>query len=160
MLTARPVKGMTLGATGSWNSLKFDADIFTRANGQPHLLAPKGSRLFNSPKHTASAFVDYQFPIGDDLKGNVSGSINYAATRLARAVVAGVTRVNTSYPFWMARAAIGVSSKTQGWSLSFFVDNLTDFKGAVSPTAPGQDLADTKFRARPRTVGVQAGFKM
>ena len=160
MLTARPVKGMTLGATGSWNSLKFDADIFTRANGQPHLLAPKGSRLFNSPKHTASAFVDYQFPIGDDLKGNVSGSINYAATRLARAVVAGVTRVNTSDPIWMARAAIGVSSKTQGWSLSFFVDNLTDFKGAVSPTAPGQDLADTKFRARPRTVGVQAGFKM
>ena len=159
-LTARPVSGMTLGTTYSWNSLQFDADIFTIANGQPHLLAPKGSRLFNSPKYTASAFVDYHFPIGDNLEGNVSGSINYAAIRLSRAVVAGVTRVNTSDPIWMARAAIGVSSENQGWSLSFFVDNLTDFKGAVSPTAPGQDIADTKFRARPRTVGIQVGFKM
>lgn len=159
MLTAKPAKGMTLGASYSWNSLKFDADVFTIVNDRPHLLALKGSRLFNSPKDAASMFIDYVFPIGG-LDGNMSGSVNYTAPRTARAVVSGVTEVNTSDPIWIARANIGVSSKDQGWSLSLFVENLTDFRGTLAPAAPGQNMADMGFRARPRTIGIQAGFKM
>lgn len=155
MLTVKPVNGMTLGATYSWNALEFDADVFTIVNGLPKLLTPKGSRLFNSPKDSASAFVDYQFPAGD-LDVNVSGSVNYTAPR----EIAGATSVKSSDPIWMARASIGVSSKEDGWNVSLFVENLTDFKGAVSASSPGQDVADTEFRARPRTIGIQVGFEL
>lgn len=71
-----------------------------------------------------------------------------------------LTTVKSSDPIWMARASVGVVSKDHGWNASLFVENLTDFKGAISASARGQDVADTEFRARPRTIGIQIGFEL
>lgn len=158
MLVFHPTSGLDLGAGYSWNALEFDYDVTSLVGGQPIVLAAEGSRLANSPEHSANAFLDYRFPVGT-LEGAVGGSVNYLSGRLARAILAGVARQNTSDDLWMARASFGVSSPENGWSASLFVENLTDNQDIAAPLPPGQSIASYEFRARPRTVGLQFDYR-
>ncbi|WP_156397536.1 MULTISPECIES: TonB-dependent receptor [unclassified Sphingomonas] len=151
-LTARPVRGVDIGGTFSWNDLTLDDPVVTQTAGGPVTLYDKGDRLAFSPEYTASGFVDIGFPIGT-MEGKLSGSINYRSKIPARLLSAGVVRRFISDAPLTTRASFALKAQNN-WTATLFVDNLTNWNKRVQPAT---DFSQ-EFRLRPRTIGLQLEF--
>lgn len=152
-LSARPIRGLSLGGSVGWNDLTLDEDIYQGAV----LLFSKGDRQNFSPELTASAFADYSFPLGmGGYTGRASLSANYSSMQGRRSVFGGRQVLGNGDPMFMSRASFGVVSPHR-WEATLFVDNLNDEDGAVvgSPFFG----VDGSTRVRPRTVGLQIDYR-
>jgi len=149
MLTIRPLDGLELGATLSWNGLSFDAPVYSGRS----LLFAKGDRPQDSPEYTGGVFGSYHFPLGS-LQGRVSASANYESSMAQNQTGATPTTrlLYTGSDLLFARASIGVTG--QQWSASLFGDNLNNERGGIlGGNFPNDPIWDTRFR--PRTYGIQ-----
>ncbi|MBO9694926.1 MAG: TonB-dependent receptor [Sphingopyxis sp.] len=154
-LTARPVEGLDIGGTFSWNGLDLSGPIVTQTAGGPVTLYNKGDRLAFSPEYTASGFLDYRFPVGSaGLKGVLSGSLTYRSKIPARLLVAGAARGFISDAPLLARGSIGLESP-DNWTASLYVENIGNWDGI---TQPPTDISQ-QYRVRPRTFGLQFEFR-
>ena len=157
-VTLHPAQGLQIGGSVSYNDLTQDQDV--TQNGI--VLYSKGDRLGYSPEFTASAFLDYAFPLTAtlDARFNLSGS--YRSEQTLRALGGGgqleyctVTGVNlnayceSGSPL-LVNANFDIATQSNK-SVSLYVRNLTDWDGLTDPSYS----ATTPFRTRPRTVGVQ-----
>jgi iron complex outermembrane receptor protein len=150
----RPAKGLDIGGTFSWNGLELDAAIITQTAGGPVTLFQKGERLAFSPEYTASAFADYEFPVGGaGLEGQFSGSLNYRSKIPGRLLASGVSRLFISDAPLTARASFALKSP-DNWTATLFVENITNWNGLLQPPSD----VSLQFRTRPRTVGLQFEF--
>jgi iron complex outermembrane receptor protein len=153
-LAFHPVDGLDIGGTLSWNGLKLDDPIVTQTAAGPVSLYRKGDRLAFSPEYTASAFIDYSFPVGGaGLRGQVGGSLNYRSAIQARLLASGASRFFTSDRPVTARASVSLQSP-QNWRFSLFIENIGNWNGI---TQPPTDFSQ-QYRIRPRTVGLQLDF--
>jgi iron complex outermembrane recepter protein len=154
-VTLHPARGLSLTADVAWNDLKVDTDIFSGSV----LAFAKGERLNQSPKYTAGASADYEFPISSDVKGRLSGSITYTSKKSTRSVGATGPFVEWGDAITVASArfAVDVGKKLE---FSLFADNINNWNGAVARnSAIGAILPYWDTRIRPRTVGLQAELK-
>jgi iron complex outermembrane receptor protein len=151
-VTARPMKGLSLGANAGWNDLTLDEDIYQGAV----LLFAKGDRQNFSPEFTAGVFADYDFPIGaSGYTGQFSFGGNYSSRQGRRSVFNGQQVLGEGDPILTTRASFSVRSPN-GWEIGLFGDNLNNENGAVvgSPFFG----VDGSTRMRPRTIGLQLDY--
>ncbi|WP_447762074.1 TonB-dependent receptor [Sphingopyxis panaciterrae] len=154
-LTAHPLDGLDIGGTFSWNGLDLSGPIITQTANGPVTLYQKGDRLAFSPEYTASAFLDYRFPVGSaGLKGALSGSITYRSKIPARLLVAGAAQSYLSDEPLLARASIGLESP-DNWTASIYAENIGGWNGI---TQPPFDISQ-QYRVRPRSFGLQFEFR-
>ena len=157
-LTLHPAQGLQIGGSISYNDLTQDEDV--TQNGI--VLYSKGDRLGFSPEYTASAFVDYAFPLSSSLDARFNISANYRSEQVLRALGGGgqleyctVTGVNlnayceSGKPLFV-NANFDIATHSD-MTVSVYVRNLTNWDGLIDPSYS----TTTAFRARPRTVGVQ-----
>jgi outer membrane receptor protein involved in Fe transport len=155
-LTAKPVKGLTLGASYSWNDLEVDEDVlaFTGA-GVPFVFYAEGTRLSYSAKYTAGGFADYAFPVGSTgYQARISTSVNHLSERIAARQSAPAGTIFFADPVTLIRASLGVEAPG-GWTVSIFGDNLGNEKGV------DRDQFSPRWNTalRPRTIGLQFDFR-
>ena len=158
-LTLRPSTGLSIGGTFSWNDLKFDAAVRgapTVAVPAGPLIYPKGSRPPETSSVTASAFLGYEAPVGDDYTVKLNGSINHVSKMLTAAGTAAASLEGEN--IWLGRASIGLDSP-DGWSATLFVNNIANENPRVRPANPLSAIAGSD-RIRPRTVGLLFELKM
>jgi iron complex outermembrane recepter protein len=157
-LSFRPIAGLEMGVSYSWNDLGFDEDVMTGV--PPRVLTPKGGRLAGSYEHTAGASADYTFTIGNGYESRLSGSVNYVSAATAYAVVSGVSLAPKGDEFLTARLSFGVTAPA-GWGATLFIDNLTDEDGQ-DPTFvdPVSAIQGGIGRLRPRTIGLQFEYRL
>jgi outer membrane receptor protein involved in Fe transport len=148
-LAARPVDGLELGVTYSWNDLTFDEDIDF---GATHLF-DKGDRLSASPETTASIYADYRFPFGGSgFRGVLSGSLNYVSPQNSVSLARGRAESDESR---ISQASFALEAP-EHWTARLFVDNLTNEQVNASPF---NFLPEWEPQIRPRTVGLQFEYK-
>jgi len=150
-LTARPVEGLTLSGAYSWNDLTIDADV---RNATGVLTLAKGDRLQNSPKATLSLNADYVTPVSSSLDLRLSGSVNRASPLFFRTLINGVSTGVKSDAITLARASVAIES-SNGWSATFFGENLFDTRDSTSRTTGPGLIPELFVRLQPRTFGVQ-----
>jgi iron complex outermembrane recepter protein len=153
-LSAKPLTGLTVSASYSWNDLRVDEDVFAyNSAGVPFVLYSEGSRLSLSPKYTASGSADYAFDLGS---AGYQGRISTSVSHLSEQIAARNTATSRFYvdPVTLLRATIGVESPS-GWTASIFGDNLSNEKGV------SRDQFSPRWNTalRPRTIGVQFDYK-
>ncbi|WBX84178.1 TonB-dependent receptor [Sphingosinicella microcystinivorans] len=148
----RPMRGLTLNGSFSWNDLTTDADIVSGGV----LLFSKGDRLNYSPKYTATSGFDYAFPLSDMLTGRAAASATYTSRQESVLLLNGAATAGRSDNVFLAKASLAVESR-EGWTASLYADNITNYRKILNPGFG--DLAQYYGRARPRTFGVQLEFK-
>lgn len=149
-VNARPVRGVNIGGTFSWNGLDLDDPVVTQTAGGPITVYGRGDRLAFSPEYTASGYVDVDFPLGA-LEGKVSGSINYRSELPAKVLSAGVVRTFISDAPLTAQASLAITTPSN-WTVRLFAENITNWNGVLQPTTEAGTL---QHRLRPRTIGLQ-----
>lgn len=154
--TAAPVSGLELGATFSWNDLKWDGQTFSNNA----LFWDEGERLPNSVEYTAGGSATYKFPVGG-LQAQISTSVTYVSALPDFVVVAAGQRTlnEAGDDITLAQASVSLNGPS-GWMASLFVDNLANWDGA---TFRGDSVAQPypwlRNRVRPRTVGLQLEYR-
>lgn len=155
-IIAKLTDGLSVNASGDWNNLEFDEAVLQPVAGPPGstvVLFPKGSRLNNSPKLTASLGAEYRFPIGNDLKAFFAANGRYNS-KMIRYDLVNVTPTKTesdNIVYGEVRAGV----EARHWTTTLFVDNVTNENGGVVATT---SLVPTEARLRPRTYGLQLSF--
>ncbi|MBV7255493.1 TonB-dependent receptor [Pacificimonas sp. WHA3] len=129
-----------------------------------------GDRLPGSPKHQGSLFVDYKFPVGDNLNATLSYGV-YAQSDVATRT--GERGASLTLPgFDQHQASLGLKM-ANGLSVSAYVDNLfneyieTGVRGTPAFDKSVSDINGDPvyvrtygtFVAPPRRIGVRTSFK-
>jgi iron complex outermembrane recepter protein len=154
-LTARPIDGLNLGITFSWNDLAMDADVFSGSE----LLFAKGDRLNYSPEYTAGVSADYVFALGrSGLEGRLSASANYTSKQTVRQYSFGVVNIADGDTMSTARLGFAVGAADR-WTATLFVDNATNERGSPVRFTGLVPFSDWDARVRPRTIGVQLEYR-
>lgn len=132
-LTAAPMRGLTLRASATYLDAKieaFDGAVGTTSVGGllfPVRASYDGVRLPFAPKFAASASIDYEFPVSDDVEGFVGGSFraqtkSYGSPQLAPQEQADATI--KGYGLLNLRA--GLQASDGRWKASMWGLNVTD----------------------------------
>lgn len=116
----------------------------------------KGDRVPLSPRLSASASVDYEAPVSEDLSGFAQARITYKGDSYSSFNRA--TAFDTYLPdYTLISAKLGVRSEN-GWEVSIYGENLGNeapYMGVI-PSLDGTRV----FTARPRTFGLRLRTEM
>jgi outer membrane receptor protein involved in Fe transport len=151
-MSTRPVKGLELGMTFSWNDLTFDEDVL---DDQGVLQFHKGSRLSFSPERTVGGFVDWAFPLGSGgLQGRTGASVNYTSKQQW-----GGTNLASSDSSVVTNAKFAIEARS--WVATLFGDNLSNEQGRIytNPSDLNPINPASASRMRPRTIGLQLEYR-
>jgi outer membrane receptor protein involved in Fe transport len=169
-LWTKPIDGLTLSGSGSYNDAKLTKDYCASdcSPGDP-VLAPKGTRLPVTAKLKANAVARYEFPIGAS-SAHLQAAMVYEGKRTTdlRTVEGAIKGDLPSYTTVDINAGFSIGI----WTAELFATNLFD-KRAYSTvgvqclettcgdpdgvTAIGPKIYRTPIQ--PRTIGAKVGFK-
>lgn len=140
-VTLRPLKGLSLTATGNVNNAKFVGPV-------PNLSIVPGDQLDNSIRQQFAGDITYTRPLvamksGGDLTGLINVNVQHNSAREIR----GFGLEDFADPITVMNARIGVQSET--WGLFLTGTNLLDERGATGGTG-GSFL----LRLQPRAIGL------
>jgi hypothetical protein len=158
-LTIRPIDGLELGTTFSWNDLSLDDNVYIGSQA----VLNKGDRLNSSPKDTVGAFGDYTFPLGGTgLHATFAISGNYSSRQVGFSINGAppnlTTTVGVGDRLILARASFDIKA-AKHWTGGIYVDNLTNERGTPGNYPVGQSSPlDWNQRFRPRTLGAQLEY--
>ena len=147
-LVYQPNQAWMLQVGGSWIDAVYAEDV-------PNTPLDKGTAVYNVPKTTLHASASYGWDIGEQLRGTVSGYVNYSSAR--------ETSLTTGTPgdaLTQLNLRTGLESPA-GWAAYLYGSNLTNEKGAINARGATELDADGAFvrfgpadRLQPRTFGV------
>ncbi len=155
-LIARPVAGLTLTGSSSWNSSnQMNSPLLKDASGAPLKIADPygnpGTTLAQSPPFQGNLRARYEFAVDEYHPFVQIGGQHQAHSHSATGYFANFDQPGfTTYD-----AAAGVS-KGQ-WTMQAYCDNLTDTRADLYTSQSQQIKAVTVNR--PRTAGVKFSFK-
>ncbi|MEE4209961.1 MAG: TonB-dependent receptor [Parvularcula sp.] len=137
-VTLRPLKGLSLTATGNVNNAKFVGPI-------PNLGIEPGDQLDNSIRNQFSGDITYTRPLtpGGDLDGLFNVNLQHNSAREIR----GFGVEDVADPITIMNARLGV--QTDRWGVFLTGTNLLDERGATGGTG-GNFL----LRLEPRAIGI------
>lgn len=147
-VTVRPLHGLDLGITSSWNNLTLDAPVYSGGV----LIFNQGDRLNYSPEYTGSAFANYSFQIGAGLTGLFAASGNYTS----KMELHSVGFASEGDALLIGRASFSLSWADH-WQATAFVNNFNNERGHYPEVGAGLDVLTP--RIPPRTFGIQAEYK-
>ncbi|MDB5365715.1 MAG: hypothetical protein JWM77_1642 [Rhodospirillales bacterium] len=145
---ARPIDGLTLGATFAYTNA-------TLSDAAPDLAGVPGDKLPTIPRWAWSFTGDYEWPVFAGWNGNVGGTLNYVGERNSGFAGSKTSPnyVMDSYTTLDVRAGL----TSDRYQITAFVQNLTDERGLVNAgvsVSGGVTNANVVF-VRPRTVGAR-----
>jgi iron complex outermembrane recepter protein len=174
-LTASPAPGLSFGLNGTYVDSEFDSTV---RDGTGAVIGGirAGNRLPTVPTFQASANGAYEFPVGDGIRGVVTGSVQHVGTRFTqpsdqennpRVFVTGLpfggapatasTTVNLKLPdYQLVNASIGIETDG-GLTVTAYVTNLFDENPLLSFDRERGGRARLGFNVgQPRTYGITA----
>jgi len=154
-VTGRPIDGLELGVTFSWNDLKLDESVHSGGL----VLFNKGERMDFSPEYTAGAALGYSFAVGDGgWQGHFSADATFLSSQTGHAVFPTSVVKAVSDDMLIARTSFSIESPN-GWVAMLFADNVNNEDGVAvaSPVLAVDNTWDT--RVRPRTIGAQLEYR-
>ena len=114
--------------------------------------ATKGNRIPFTPEFSASAYGQFNFPVGN-LDGLFRATYNHRGDTFSNAANTEDSRTDSTDLFNL-RAGV----QSEKWWLHLFVDNVGDTNASsFTTTRNGHDWSN---RARPRTIGLQFGVSL
>lgn len=149
-LTARPSRGLTIAGNVGYTDAKLTEDAPLIA-GKPKA----GDRLPFSAPWSASLAIDQVFELQDGVKLSFGGTVAYSDKRRGNYVSSG----QVTYPAY-ATVDLRAGLTNGRWDVSLFASNLFDKAVAIAGDirASGSPLYAAVLN-RPRTIGVQVGYK-
>lgn len=148
----RSNQGLRLVTSASYNVAAFSRDP------PAGVIADKGDRLPYSARISASLAADQDIPLSARWTGFIGGSLAYVGRRLS-AFPSRAGSLRVALPAYaMLDARIG--ARSDAWTVSLFVRNLTDRRGVLGSTPQSSRALTTSLYntsvIQPRTVGLSA----
>jgi outer membrane receptor protein involved in Fe transport len=128
-LQLRPVKGLTITATGAYNDSALTTDFGNLGKGN---YAPAGTRLPVQPRFKMSATTRYEFPVGS-VDAFVQGSMNTQTNSTSLLGVGDDAVFGNSPGFTTADFSVG--GKKGSYTFQLFIQNAFDERGSLSHNA-------------------------
>jgi outer membrane receptor protein involved in Fe transport len=163
-LVLRPVEGLTLSGSATYLKTKVSGNYSQTGDGNLIFNAAGftgnfyGSQLPYTPKYSANADVQYEFPVSGSLKAFVGGSLTYQSSQNTTFNNAALPADDFEIPgYTLIDARAGVGSADDRWRASIYGRNLTN---KVYTTAISTFL-DTliRYRGKPSVYGVSLSYK-
>lgn len=144
-LHSAPLSGWRLGGWVSWDNAVLTQDL------PPNSIVAglAGDRLPYTSRWSASASVDYEFPLGR-FTGSVGESTSYVGQRLGAFVPTEPGRQNL--PGYV-KADLHASAKTDLWDFELYLNNVTNRRGLLGGGA-GTIIPNAFELIQPRTLGM------
>ncbi|MBB3859377.1 outer membrane receptor protein involved in Fe transport [Novosphingobium hassiacum] len=155
-LSARPADGLTLSAWYSYVDATLREE-FVDAN----FYALQGDRLPFSSKHSGRFSFDYKTSVGQDADFSLGGAATYVGQRNGEFVpFEGAAPLRANYPGYV-QFDVNAALNIDNWTLSAFVQNLTNKRGIIGGGFWNQTSYNTNWfnYSQPRTVGLNVEVK-
>jgi outer membrane receptor protein involved in Fe transport len=161
---AVPVRGLTITASGSWNSSTSTSNLtLVQKDGSPipnatNPFGPLGSPLAQSPPFQGNIRARYEVPMGDYNTfvqiglNHVGGS--YSTTNFLQNTLQGVPQrfYDPAYTTWDMSAGIGKGA----WKAQLYGENISNQRGLLYATYTQEVKSD--FIIRPQTMGLRFSY--
>ncbi len=148
-IQTRPLSGLTIAAWVTY----IDAVLTQTVPGAGmagEIYGFDGAKLPNTPRWAGNLSLDYNFPLGNDLRGFVGGALSYVGDRLDAFSSASPERTNLpGYGKLDLRAGTTYNS----WTANIYVNNVTNQYGLISGGI-GNQLPYSFYYLQPRTIGL------
>ncbi|MFZ5704176.1 MAG: TonB-dependent receptor [Pseudomonadota bacterium] len=165
-ITARPIQGLTLVASGTYLDAKTRKNLCAAddptgvcdpATGNS-ILTAKGSRLPITPKFKATGTARYDFTVGAN-KAHVQGVVTHASSASSDLRTAFANAVGRLPSYTTADFSAGMDFGAINAEL--FVTNAFDSRGQTTRAVPcGQcTIRPYAYFVRPQTIGLRLGFE-
>ena len=152
-VTVRPIQGLSLGVSLSWNGLAEDSAVYSGGS----LLFPSGSRIDSSPAYTAGATAQYRFQLGSSgWTGQLEALGRYTSLQTTTNASSGSSLppvVSKSDVITTGRVAFSVAAPSH-WRVMAYCDNVGNNRGVPLASRTPYDSVSS----RPRTMGVQLDY--
>ncbi len=146
-LTAKPWRGMTVTAWGSWNVAELTEPFPATAS----VYGVKGDRLPFTARYSGSLSAQQSFPLSGTLSGFVGGQVDYVGDRIG-AFNAPPPATRQIYPSYV-KVDLRAGIEAGPWSANIYANNLTNRRGVL--TGGAASLFPYSFRyLSPRRVGL------
>ena len=163
-LVVRPAEGLHLSASATYLDAKVTQDFTQTPDGLAVFNAAfytgnfKDSFLPYTPKFSANADIQYEFPVGNDLKAFVGGTMTYQGKQNATFTTAALPAVDFVIPgYATVDARLGIASSDDRWRASIFGRNLTN-KSYITGVSAYLDTR-SRYRGKPLIYGLSLGYK-
>ena len=144
-LAGQPASGLTLGMGMAYSIAAEITEETIITDGT----IPDGATIPFSPELSGSVFVEYAFPVRENLTGVVGADVQYMDEVVTEIQTESVAPTPLD-AYHTINFRAGVTA--EDWDLHIFVTNVTDVRAEMSQTlAPSQGTT----RNRPRTIGLQ-----
>lgn len=163
-LVVRPTDGLNLSASATWLDTKVTGNYSQTPDGLAVYNAAgftgnfKGSQLPYTPKFSANADFQYEFPVSDSMKAFLGGTLTYQGkqnTTFNNALLPADDFEIKGYATVDAR--LGIGSENDRWRASLYARNLTN-KSYVTAVSTFLDTL-IRYRGKPATYGVSLSYK-
>lgn len=155
-LTVRPVQSLELHAAVALQDARLTEDQPLAVTVPPDLDAGRdGDRIPNTPRFTFSGSAQYTKPMWANVSGFVRAEMNYVGT--------SQTYFNSGSDFFQelpgyALADVRLGLRADKWNATLFVKNAFDRRAAIDKLFQ-LDSPLGIFVARPRTIGIDIGYR-
>ena len=147
-LILRPAQGLSLTATGAYTDATLSEDV-------PEIDGLDGDRLPAVPKFSGALRADYQFDLGDAVKGSLGAGVRHTGGRLSRAESDPLVLREKPYTSVDLNASVTFD---EHWTVRAYARNLLDNKGDMSRGLATDGLNRPTYIAisplQPRTIGL------
>ncbi|OCC25556.1 hypothetical protein MB02_02685 [Croceicoccus estronivorus] len=148
-VTATPVEGLSLAGSVTYVDSKLEEDLPEDVL-EAGTIGYAGDRVPLSPRWSASARAEYEFPVSDSLNAFVGGNVTYQGDSYS-----SFNDANEFYTYLPDYVLFGarMGVRGDGWEASVYGENLTN-KAAVLGVVPSIDGVRI-FSNRPMTMGLR-----
>ena len=163
-LVVRPVDGLTLSGSATYLKTKVSGNYSQTTDGLAIYNAAGftgnfyGSQLPYTPKYSANADIQYEFPVTSGVKAFVGGSMTYQSSQNTTFTNAALPATDFEIPgYTLLDARAGIASSDDRWRATIYGHNITN---KVYTTAVSTFL-DTliRYRGKPSIYGVSLSYK-
>lgn len=161
--TLRPVRGLTISATGAYNDAALSTNFCTvglnsAQNCAAGIAAPAGTRLPVQPRFKVSGTVRHDFPVGT-FDAHLQGSMLHQSMSTSFLRTADNDAVGNSEAFTTFDVSAGVGKGKS--SIELFIQNIFDQRGSLSHNVFTIPLTSGQYYrvlpVKPQYVGIRFG---
>ena len=163
-LVVRPTEGLHLSASATYLDAKVTSNYTKTPDGLSVFNAAfytgnfKDSFLPYTSKFSANADIQYEFPVGNDLKAFVGGTMTYQGKQNATFTTATLPAFDFVIPgYATVDARLGIASSDDRWRASIYGRNLTN-KSYITGVSAYLDTR-LRYRGRPVVYGLSLAYK-
>ena len=163
-LVVRPTEGLHLSASATYLDAKVTSNYTKTPDGLAVFNAAfytgnfKDSFLPYTSKFSANADIQYEFPVGNDLKAFVGGTMTYQGKQNATFTTATLPAFDFVIPgYATVDARLGIASSDDRWRASIYGRNLTN-KSYITGVSAYLDTR-LRYRGKPLVYGLSLAYK-